>query len=81
MLAHNNNCIVTILGYCKQFGPARLTAAVAEVDDAPESRTAIEATVQAMRDPELNALMREMLPMFRGLLTDRLALAVLEASA
>jgi hypothetical protein len=31
--------------------------AVAEVDaDAPESRTAIEATVQAMRDPELNAV-------------------------
>lgn len=49
--------------------------------DAPESRTAIEATVQAMRDPELNAQMREMLPMFRGLLTERLAAAQADGRA
>ena len=55
---------------------------MAEVDaDAPESRTAIEATVQAMRDPELNAQMREMLPMFRGLLTERLAAAQADGRA
>ncbi len=50
--------------------------AVAEIDPGTaESRAVIEATVQAIRDPELNTQMREMLPMFRGLLTERLTAA------
>ena len=34
-----------------------------------------------MRDPELNAQMREMLPMFRSLLTERLAAAQADGRA
>lgn len=50
--------------------------AVVDIDrDAPESRAVIEATVQAVRDPELNAQMREMLALFRRLLAERVAAA------
>lgn len=50
--------------------------AVSEIDpNAPEARVVIEATVQMARDPELNSKMKEMLPMFRSLLNDRLEAA------
>jgi AcrR family transcriptional regulator len=41
--------------------------------DAPESRAVAEATVQAVRDPELGAHVRQMLTLYRQELAQRLA--------
>lgn len=50
--------------------------ALAQIDpETPESRTVIEATVQAVRDPELAPQVREMIAMFRDHLADRLTAA------
>lgn len=50
--------------------------ALAEIDpDAPESRVVVEATVQAVRDPELCAQVRQMLALSRQELAQRLAAA------
>lgn len=51
-------------------------AGLTEIDpDAPESRAVAEATVQAVRDPELGAQVRQMLALSRQELAQRLAAA------
>ena len=51
-------------------------AGLTEIDpDAPESRAVAEATVQAVRDPELGAQVRQMLAVSRQELAQRLAAA------
>ena len=55
--------------------------AVGAIDpDSSEARTLIEATVQAIRDPELNASLSQMLALFRSTLRDRLTAAQAEGS-
>ncbi len=54
-------------------------AGLAEIDpDAPESRAVVEAAVQAVRDPELGAQVRQMLAVCRQELARRLAAAQAE---
>ncbi|MFZ1178401.1 MAG: TetR/AcrR family transcriptional regulator [Mycobacterium sp.] len=56
-----------------------MVGGLTEIDpDAPESRAVAEATVQAVRDPELGAQVRQMLALSRQELAQRLAAAQTE---